>query len=102
MTKEFEEIVNRLARARNFEDGSYILVTSEPDSEDIKIEAKGNYDVFVPAICDILNEILSKAKDNKAALIVREKVKKVIIEDEQRRFQNNNSKRKFKVREEQT
>lgn len=96
MTKEFAEIVNRLARARNFEDGSFILVTSEPDSEDIRLEVKGSYSVLLPAICDILKEILSDAEDDKAASIIREHIKEVIIEDEQRRFQNGN------LKEEQT
>ena len=38
MTNEFAEIVNRLARAKNFKDGSFCLITSDPDSDKLLLK----------------------------------------------------------------
>lgn len=88
MTKEFAEMIDSLARARSFEDGSFLLLTAEPDADKAKIEMKGEHSALVAGMGTALNHILSEV-DNKEALEVREYIKKIIVDDEVRRLQNN-------------
>lgn len=86
MTEEFAEIVNRLAKARNFEDGAFLLITKGGGDETIKIESKGStYDVLY-GVSAYLDKLLSKMTGTEAEA-TRQLLKNVIIRDEQRRFQ---------------
>ena len=50
MTNEFAEIVNRLARAKNFKDGSFCLITSDPDSDKVVVEVKGEHKDIIQGV----------------------------------------------------
>lgn len=86
MTEEFAKIVNRLARARNFEDGSFCLITSEPNADNVMVEMKGKHSALVQGIGSTLKQILSSI-DDKEAVTVREFITNILIKDEQKRFQ---------------
>lgn len=85
MTDEFAKTVNKLARARNFEDGSYLLLTKNGD-ENYVAEMKGAMATIVCGIGGVVKNILESSDDNEARAIC-EHLKKIIIADEERRFQ---------------
>lgn len=87
MTQEFAEITNLLARARNIEGGTHLLITATPDEEEITISMKGDDTIIVCSVCDVLKKILEVTSDDTKARAFRELLKQVIVADEQRRFQ---------------
>lgn len=86
MTEEFAEIVNRLAKARNFPEGAYCLITVLQDEDDAVMQIKGPAEFILPGIKMAIEEILEKSRDD-AARSVREYIKDILIKDEERRFQ---------------
>lgn len=86
MTKDFEEIVSRLAKARNFPGGAYCLITALHDEDDVITEINGAVEFILPGLKLAIETILEKSDDSRARS-VREYIKNVLIEDEQRRFQ---------------
>ena len=72
MTNEFAEIVNRLARAKNFKDGSFCLITSDPDSDKVVVEVKGEHKDIIQGVGSTLRHITD-----------------IITEDEKSRFKSN-------------
>ena len=86
MTEEFAERVNRLARARNFEEGAYLLITSEPESDKPIVEMKGKEAAIISGIGSTLEHILESI-NNDAALAVRNFITTILLEDEQKRYQ---------------
>lgn len=89
MTKEFEELTNRLAKAYNTEGGTYLLITDVPDEDEIRLTVGGKDITIVYTVCDVLKSVLADTTDEKAAAF-REHIKGVIIADEQRRQKCNN------------
>ena len=87
MTQEFAEIINRLAKARNIEGGTHLLITAMPDEDEIELDMKGNDTTIVYSVCDVLKKVLETTHDDTRARAFRELLKQVIIADEQRRFQ---------------
>ncbi len=85
MTEEFAKIVNRLARAKNFDDGSYLLITQKGE-ESIIVEMKGSHSAILSGIGGTLKQILN-ISDDKEGQTIREWLREIIIEDEQQRFQ---------------
>lgn len=86
MAKEFQETVNRLARARNFEGGAYCLITAITGEDTHHIDIHGVNNGILCGINSVLNRCLKLMPDN-AAKLFREDIKQTLIEDEQRRFQ---------------
>ena len=88
MTNEFTEIVNRLARAKNFKDGSFCLITSDPDSDKVVVEVKGEHKDIIQGVGSTLRHILSQVND-KDAEIIKVFITDIITEDEKSRFKSN-------------
>ena len=88
MTNEFAVIVNRLARAKNFEDGSFCLITSDPDSDKVVVELKGEHKHLIQGIGSTLKHILTQVND-KDAEIIKKFITDIITEDEKLRFKSN-------------
>lgn len=87
MTEHFQKMVSRLTRANNFMGGRFVLLTQLPDEDKPSAHLKGmNTDVHL-LLCGGIRAVLMDAPD-KDAENIRECLKKIIIEDEQRRFQN--------------
>lgn len=86
MTKDFEEMVSRLAKARNFTGGAYCLITALHDEDDVITEINGAVEFILPGLKLAIETILEKSDDSRARS-AREYIKNVLIEDEQRRFQ---------------
>ena len=87
MTEEFAEIVNRLARARNFEEGSFLLITSEPEMNKVIVEMKGKAAEIISGIGSTLERILESINDDDA-LVVRNFITTILLKDEQTRYQS--------------
>lgn len=78
MTGGFAEIIKRLARARDFEDGAFLLITSEPNSKTFTVEMKGWYSPIAEGYIKTLEKILSEL-NNEDASRVREAVIKTLL-----------------------
>lgn len=87
MTEDFAEIVNRLARARNFEDGAFCLITAHANEDTHTVEQKYINSGVLNGINHAVKNYLEKLDDNNAR-VFKDMLKKTIIEDEERRFQN--------------
>lgn len=85
MTKEFAELTNRLARAHNMDGGTYVLITDCPDETEIRISIQGRHVAIMYGVCEVLKMVLNDSSDEEAA-IYRERLKNVIIADEEKRF----------------
>ena len=88
MTNEFAEIVNRLARAKNYKDGSFCLITSDPDSDKVVVELKVEHKNIIQGVGDTLKHILSQVNDEDAE-IIKVFITDIITEDEKSRFKSN-------------
>ena len=86
MTKDFRELTSRLAKGLNFGGGTAVLITSEQDSDEVKVFVKGLVPDVMIGIRDVLTRLLQDADDHDAR-IIRDGIKNVLIEDEERRFQ---------------
>lgn len=86
MTEEFAKTVNRLARARNFEGGTYLLITKQHDEDDIDITAKGNEMINMLGIVGYIRSFMQESTTEKRQEVL-DILKKVIIREEERLFQ---------------
>lgn len=87
MTEEFAKMVNRLARANNFEDGAFCLITAHFNENTYYIQQKGINAGVLSGINTAIRDYLNTLDDN-VAIMFRGMLKKTISEDEERRFQN--------------
>lgn len=85
MQSNFREQVSRFTMARNHSGGSYVLITALEDEDFVRAEIKGSADNIITGICTAIDMELNQI-DDASAVIVREKLKRAIIKDEQRRF----------------
>ena len=86
MTQEFAEVVNRLARAKNFEEGSYLLITFEPENTQVVSEFKGNHAPLISGMGGCLQRILPYLDDEEAKC-VKEVFLNIFKDDEKHRFE---------------
>lgn len=87
MTKEFAKKVSKLAKAHNFDDGAYLLITAHTGNGIINIERKGlNHNLIKGIICAL--EGYLKQLNNIDRISLCEAIKSIIVKDEQSRFQN--------------
>lgn len=84
----FREMVSKLAKGRNFPEGSYALIVATPDNSQIHICCDGKSSALVYGICNLLTTVLTGIEFDTEAAIARDKIKDVLIADELRRFQN--------------
>lgn len=86
MTEEFAKTVNRIARAKNFEGGTYLLITKHHDEDDIHTEGKGNDTVVLLGIASYIKFLMKEntAEQNRNIL---DFLKLIIINEEERLFQ---------------
>ena len=95
MKKEnYRDAVSRFTKAYNFPGGVYILATYNPaDGGIAELSAFGDNDVTnVFALCLGTLDVILKGLDDEGALKLREGMRKVIIADEERRFQGREAK----------
>ena len=86
MTNKFRGLTERLAIGLNHDGGTAVLITSEPDADEVKVFIKGLVPDVMIGIRDVLTRLLQDADDYDAR-IIRDEIKNVLIEDEERRFQ---------------
>lgn len=86
MTEDFAKTVNRLSRARNFEDGAFCLITAHANENTHTVEQKNINSGVLNGISNAVKNYLDKL-DNNAARTFRNMLKETIIKDEERRFQ---------------
>lgn len=86
MTEEFAKMVNRLARAKNFEGGSYLLITNHHDEEHIRIQSKGNDAVNMLGIVGYIKAFMqdSTMEERQEVLDI---LKTLIVQEEEKLFQ---------------
>lgn len=86
MTEEFKKLVSSLAKARNFEGGSYLLVTNQHDEDDIDITAKGNEMINMLGIVGYISSFMQESTTEERQEVL-DILKKFIIREEERHFQ---------------
>ncbi|NDO18789.1 hypothetical protein FMM68_03860 [Lachnospiraceae bacterium MD329] len=86
MTEDFAKTVNRLSRARNFEDGAFCLITAHANENTHTVEQKNINSGVLNGINNAVKNYMDKL-DNNAARTFRNMLKETIIKDEERRFQ---------------
>lgn len=86
MSNEYKELIDRLARARNFKGGSFVLITSEPDDTDIKITMKGNSCDIACGAVGLIEQLLNTV-DFELQKCICEKLTHLISDSNMRRFQ---------------
>lgn len=86
MSNEYKELIDRLARARNFKGGSYVLITAEPEDKDIRISMKGENSDMACGAVKLIEEILNTV-DFELQKCVCEKLTHLISDSNMRRFQ---------------
>lgn len=87
MTDEFRELTSRLARAKNFDGGAYILITLHPDEKDIKVDMKGSGYILLTGLIGALSSLLDDA-DVKTQQDTCEALVKLVSDNQTKRFQN--------------
>lgn len=86
MTRAFNKTLDRLARAWNYNDGSYLLITQCGDDDGV-VQSGGDSGEIVNGIITALKlQILPNVDDDEARDIC-DWLKSFIVEDEERRFQ---------------
>ena len=86
MTKSFQEMADNLARAKNFEDGSYLLITSRESKDDIFVSAGGNPGVLLLGIAIETKKLLEEV-DRVASAEICAIMSKIVSDEQARRFQ---------------
>ena len=85
MQNNFREQVSRFTMARNYKDGSFVLITALEGEDFAAVELKGKAEDIITGLCAAIDLELNRL-DTADAIAAREKIKQAIIKDEQRRF----------------
>lgn len=92
MTENFAKTVNRLSRAKNFEDGAFCLITAHANEGTHTVEQKNINSGVLNGIDRAVKNYLDMLDDNNARKF-RDMLITTIIQDEKRRFQSENMER---------
>lgn len=86
MTQEFKETLDRLEQAWNYPDGSYLLITQCGD-EKCWVRTVGDVFKIVNGVIKSLKSQILPYIDDEDVRDICDELKKVIADDEKRRFQ---------------
>lgn len=86
MSNEYKMLIDRLARARNFKGGSYILLTAAPDEDYVQVAIEGNGHTLATGLVGTMRELLSAA-DTETQKFLCDELVRLVSDNQMKRFQ---------------
>ena len=80
-------MIDKLAIARNHDDGCFILATQAPDDEYIEFEYKAITSFIISVITTLIDEVLNNASSDAEFYAAEKMILRKVTETEEKRFQ---------------
>lgn len=87
MTKEYKDMIDRLAKAKNFQDGEYVLITKLAGEQQCKVEMETTANTLLNVIEILCERMFSRIRSEKSFNIAHDVILKAVSDAETRRFQ---------------